>query len=253
MWQGVTPAGQELEMKYRLLTVSNPKTRKGESHGYLTAILHLAPHTLAGMRTVCPFSTRACRRFCLFKQGRAGIFTHGHLSAPSSRIVRARTRRTRYYLTDPAGFLEDLRADIATLRRDAARFGLTPALRPNGTSDLPGLALQVAAEYPDLQCYDYTAIPQPWKRVRPNYALTFSRKESNDAACLAALAHGVNVAVVFNVKRTAPLPATFWGRRVVDGDKTDLRFLDDCGVIVGVRAKGTARRDRSGFVVRLAA
>jgi hypothetical protein len=237
-------------MKYRLLTVANPKTRKGESHGYLTAILHLSPAATAGMRTVCSFSTPACRRFCLTWQGRGGIFAAGRRT---NAIQRARKRRTRYYLTDPAGFLRDLRHDVATLRRDAARHGLTPALRPNGTSDLPGLALMIAAGYPDLQVYDYTAVPQPWKRTRPNYHLTFSRKESNDAACRDALANGVNVAVVFGVKRTAPLPPTFWGLPVVDGDRTDLRFLDARGVVVGIRAKGTARKDRSGFVVRLAA
>jgi hypothetical protein len=189
-------------------------------------------------------------RFCLNVQGRGGIIQKGRRT---NAIQQARKRRTRYYLTDPAGFFRDLHIDIATLRRDAARHGLTPALRPNGTSDLPGLALTIAANHPDLQIYDYTAVPQPWKRMRSNYHLTFSRKENNDAACHDALKRGLNVAVVFGIKRAAPLPLSYWNRPVIDGDKTDLRFLDPRGVIIGIRAKGTARRDRSGFVMQLAA
>jgi hypothetical protein len=37
---------------------------------------------------------------------------------------------------------------------------------------------------------------------------------------------------------------------VFDGDDTDLRFLDPTGVIVGLKAKGRARKDTSGFVIR---
>jgi hypothetical protein len=38
---------------------------------------------------------------------------------------------------------------------------------------------------------------------------------------------------------------------VIDGDANDLRFLDPTGVIVGLKAKGAAKKDTSGFVVRL--
>ena len=39
------------------------------------------------------------------------------------------------------------------------------------------------------------------------------------------------------------------GFPVVNGDESDLRFLDGSGVVVGLYAKGTARHDDSGFVV----
>ena len=61
---------------------------------------------------------------------------------------------------------------------------------------------------------------------------------------------GLNVAVVFAVKRGRPLPETFWGRRVIDADLTDLRYLDPAGVVCGLRAKGGAINDRTGFVRR---
>jgi len=55
---------------------------------------------------------------------------------------------------------------------------------------------------------------------------------------------GYNVAIVFN-----ELPAVYNGYRVIDGTETDLRFLDEQGVIVGLLAKGKAKKDISGFVV----
>ena len=36
---------------------------------------------------------------------------------------------------------------------------------------------------------------------------------------------------------------------VINGDKTDMRFKDPVGVIVGLKAKGKARKDTSGFVI----
>lgn len=50
------------------------------------------------------------------------------------------------------------------------------------------------------------------------------------------------------------VPAEWNGMRVIDGDEHDLRHLDPRGVIVGLTPKGRkAKRDTSGFVVRLAA
>ena len=56
-----------------------------------------------------------------------------------------------------------------------------------------------------------------------------------------------NIAVVFRDKAT--IPAEFLGRKVIDGDKDDLRFLDAEGVVVGLYAKGKAKKDTSGFVI----
>jgi hypothetical protein len=36
---------------------------------------------------------------------------------------------------------------------------------------------------------------------------------------------------------------------VINGDESDLRFLDPKGVIVGLKAKGKAKKDLSGFVL----
>jgi hypothetical protein len=126
---------------------------------------------------------------------------------------------------------------------------LTPAIRVNGTSDQPKIAMKYAREFPHVQFYDYTKLPKPYRRQLPNYHLTFSRSEENEADCLDALAHHVNVAVVFDTKKGQPLPQEFFGRTVVDGDLHDLRFLDPKDVVIGLRAKGRAIKDTtSGFV-----
>lgn len=232
-----------------LLTVGNPKTLKGEAAGYLTAVLHLAPADTSGVGNVCPMATAGCKASCLNTAGRGGIFKAGETSNAQS---NARIARTRRYFADRAAFTVDLHDDIAAHARRAKRTGLTPCVRVNGTSDLPGLAAMMADSFPDVQFYDYTKVPQPWKRhggAHGNYHLTFSRSESNDLACRAALAYGVNVAVVFSTPRGRRLPETWHTYRVVDGDTSDLRFLDPRGVVVGLRAKGRARRDTTGFVV----
>lgn len=222
----------------KLLTVENAKTIKGEKLGYLTGILYLAPANESRVLDVCPMATDECRRACLFTAGR-GVFDS---------VRRARIRKTKWLHKDREGFLAQLRADVRALERSARRQGLTPAIRINGTSDLPQIALTLAREFPGIQFYDYTKIPRAWERRRANYHLTFSHSGDNLEDCLRALFHGVNVAVVFDTKRGDPLPMHWYGKEVIDGDLSDLRFLDPKGVVVGLRAKGHARKQTSSFV-----
>lgn len=121
------------------------------------------------------------------------------------------------------------------------------------------------AKFPDVQFYDYTKSPRRMLafvrgKLPANYHLTFSRSECNEPAALDTLSLGGNVAVVFDTKRGAALPATWHGYPVIDGDGSDARFADGgapqgqasigrTGVVVGLRAKGRARSDRGGFVV----
>lgn len=244
----------------RLLTVGNPKTVKGEGAGWLTAILHLAPAALSG-RNVCPHATAGCRSACLNTAGRGGIALD---SDGLNAIQVARIRRTRWWQRDRDAFTACLVANIERHIRRATRHGLQPAVRLNGTSDLPWERFPVVRDgvtfpnmmraFPEVRFYDYTKWPARLRgevRTRelpPNYSLTFSLADGNDDHADATLAQGGNVAVVFATRRGADLPRSFKGARVVDGDVTDLRFLDPTGVVVGLRAKGRAIHDRSGFV-----
>lgn len=236
-------------MKY--LTTENAKTSKGESLGYLTGILYLAPSDLSG-RNVCAHASEGCRAACLFSAG-MGAF---------SNVQDARINKTLAFFANPKGFIEDLANDIEALIRKAAREGLEPCVRLNGTSDLPwenlggDLGVCLMRRFPQIRFYDYTKSAARVRsflegRFPSNYSLTFSRSECNGETALELAKAGANVAVVFATKKGADLPKTWGGRPVIDGDVSDLRFLDARGRIVGLRAKGKAKKDESGFVVSL--
>jgi hypothetical protein len=222
----------------KLLTVGNTKTVKGESLGYMTFIMHLAPSTLSGYNT-CPMASDGCAEACLNTAGR-GRFTT---------TQEARIRKTKWFFEDRDSFMSQLVKDIEAAIRKADREGMTPVFRLNGTSDIRWETVPVNGVrnimevFPQVQFYDYTKLPNR-KNIPSNYHLTFSRSESNDAYIKVALDRGMNVAVVFD-----KLPKTYLGRRVIDGTETDLRFLDDKNVIVGLLAKGKAKKDNSGFTV----
>lgn len=226
---------------YPLITYQNAKTVKGEPHGWRTGVLFLAPHRTIHGYNLCPRASAGCSKACIFTAG-MGHFTY---------VQQARIRRTREYLSNPGRFYLRLQFEIQEAQRDAARKGFRLALRLNATSDQPELARRMARLFPSVQLYDYTKLERPWLRTLPNYHITFSRSEDNWDACLKALDHGINVAVVFSRTKSQPLPKTWEGYRVVDGDANDLRFLDPAGVIVGLRSKGRGRYDETGFVVQI--
>ena len=242
-----------------LLTVDGqPKTSKGEKRGYLTAVMHFAPHKLSGFN-VCAHATVGCAAACLNTAGRGGInLDENGLNT----IQAARIRRTRYFKRDKSGFMDMLKKEIDAHIRKAKRKNLVPVFRLNGTSDLPWERVRfhghknVFTAYPDMQFYDYTKIPVAKRDLTiPNYHLTFSLAESNRQDAIDAINAGINVAAVVRVKKSAPIPSPFnFGgryRAVVNGDETDLRFTDAPGAVVGLRAKGKAKTDTSGFVVDL--
>jgi hypothetical protein len=99
--------------------------------------------------------------------------------------------------------------------------------------------------------YDYTKIRQKaGRRILPSghrYTVAFSRSESNELEAVEVLRSGGIAAVVFK-----DMPKTWNGFRVVDGDERDDLMLDVRGaVVLGLKAKGQARRDKSGFVIEL--
>ena len=233
----------------KLLTTENAKTTKGESLGYLTAILYLAPSNLSG-RNVCSHASEGCIFSCLNLSG-MGVF---------SNVQDARIAKTKAFFSNPKQFVEDLAKDVEAAQRKAAREGLELCVRLNGTSDLPWENLGGQAgvclmrRFPSVRFYDYTKNPSRIRaflagRMPENYSLTFSRSECNGETALELAKAGANVAVVFATKKNADLPEEWAGRPVVDGDLHDLRFLDGRGRVVGLRAKGKAKKDESGFVV----
>ena len=220
-----------------LLSTANTKTMKGEKYGYKTYILHLAPSLISGFQT-CPKASAGCAAACLNKAG-MGVF---------SNVQTARINRTKMFFQDRVTFMNQLVKEIKSAKKKADKEGLKLLVRPNGTSDIAWEKIRVGdyrnifEMFPEVQFYDYSAVAN--RKVPENYHLTFSRKESNDADVRSAIRNGLNVAVVFD-----KLPETYMGLPVVSGDDTDIRVNDPRGVVVGLKAKGPAKRDLSGFVV----
>lgn len=228
-------------MKLNLLSVgTDAKTSKGEAFGWLTAILYLAPAKQAGRGEVCPNRSAGCTLACLYTAGRGKM----------SNVKKARIRRTQLFFDDVATFKALLFADIGAFVASCEKQGMRACVRLNGTSDIAWERIGVFAEFPSVQFYDYSKSPiralQFAKGAMPsNYHLTFSRSESNEAQAVDVLRNGGNVAVVF----AGILPPTWQGYNVVNGDESDLRFLDAVNVVVGLKAKGDAKKDATGFVV----
>jgi hypothetical protein len=237
----------------KLLGTSSAKTEKGESLSFLTGILYLSPSTLSGVGNTCPWAG-SCKEGCLNSAGR-GAFNS---------TQAARIKKTRFFFTDRDAFMETLYRDIQALIKRANRLGLLPCVRLNGTSDLafhrlvvPSKGMTLMELFPTVPFYDYSKSVKKAldnaKGLHPqNYSVTFSRdSQANEADCEAVLRAGGNVAVVFR----SSLPPTWRHRPVLNGDVTDLRFLDRraragrSGFVVGLKAKGKAKKDRSGFVV----
>ena len=229
-----------------LLTVGNPKLLKGQKKGYLSSVLHLAPADLSGKNT-CPKATAGCKAACLNTAGRGGIFKKGETT---NTIQQARIRKTKMFFENRNTFMLDLVKEIQATIKKAEKQGLIPVFRLNGTSDLSWEKYEVISGknifqmFPEVQFYDYTKILGRKVSHIPNYHLTFSKADGNDMDVRLAASNGMNIAAVFK-----ELPEKYIGRPVINGDETDLRFLDPKGVIVGLKAKGKAKKDTSGFVI----
>lgn len=224
----------------KLLTTNNYKLLKGEGEGYLTYGLHLAPFNLSGHQ-VCPMASAGCASACLNTAGRGAM----------SSVQKARIAKTKLLFSEREFFIKTLKEEINKAKRKAERLDKKLAVRLNVTSDIPWEAPTFGAipfEFEDVQFYDYTK--RRSRAYLPNYHITYSMSENTtdrdvvDAVSGNMFGFPANVAVVFSGK----LPYTYLGYRVVDGDVNDLRFLDPEGVIVGLSAKGKAKKDTSGFV-----
>lgn len=220
---------------------SNAKLAKNELESY---ILYLSPadQNSKGIN-VCPNASAACIIACLNTAGLAGVY---------SSIIQARILKTDFYLFDRAGFINKLTNELISLSKRAQRNGKKIAVRLNGTSDLDFIAIIKnrtdidVLELPGLIFYDYTkTLGKVKKYANSKYILTFSRSENNELDCIEALQYGANVAAVFKKN----LPAVYMDRPVVDGDASDIVMLENRSTILGLKAKGRAKKDVSGFVI----
>lgn len=227
------------------LLSTNAKLKKSII-GYSVLGLQLAPHTLSG-KNVCPNASKGCAAACLFSAGM------GRMPA----VIKGRINKTKFFFENRKAFMKQLCEEIAIEELRAKLHGEKLAIRLNTISDLTWESIKcengksVFDNFPNVQFYDYTKNPKralmhALGQMPANYHLTFSRSEENDFHVDIVLANGGNVAVVFAGK----LPDTYKGKMVISGDENDGRFLDPKNVVVGLTAKGKAKKDNSGFVVQ---
>ena len=237
----------------KLLSINHDtKTIKGLEKGYLTGIMYLAPYTLGG-KNICPFAKAAgCIEACLYTAGR-GIFNS---------VQNARLNRTKLFHNNINAFMQKLAVEIEALEKTAIKNGLIPVIRLNGTSDINWEDIRFNYEFihnkirsvtifelfPDIQFYDYTKNPNR-DQLPKNYDLTFSYSNKpefqkfNDIA----IKKGMRLSAVFSDKN---LPAYFMNLPVLNGDESDLTFLAPKNSILGLYAKGKAKKDTGGFIIK---
>lgn len=223
---------------------TNYKTAKNQ-HITESYILYLSPYKQNSFgKNVCGNATKGCIDACLYTAGR-GAF---------SNVQKARQRKTDFFFSDMNGFLTQLYKELYLINAEAMLENRAVAIRLNGTSDLDFFSLfnikniidDSISRFPNLVFYDYTKnFKRAVKYLNTNYHLTFSRSETNHDECIAYLKLGGNVAVVFD-----EIPKKWYGFDVVNGDENDLRYMDKDNVVIGLKAKGKARKDTSGFVIK---
>jgi hypothetical protein len=155
-------------------------------------------------------------------------------------------------------FLADLRKDLCKLAREAKQQGKQAVARLNGTSDFPWHAWRypvsnkrILDTHHRIQFVEYTKSTRLYNRwlagsstLPANLHLTYSWSGTNEKQCRQVLASGGTVAVPF----LESVPEYFMGALVIDGDAHDIRTLDKPGSVVGLIAKGMAKRV-PGFAV----
>ena len=222
---------------------TNAKTAK---NSIKTFILYLAPHNLNNKGlTLCKDASKGCIASCLYTAG-FGKF---------SNVQNARINKANYFVTDKKVFLIQLLKEIKREIKKASDKNEKIAFRLNGTSDIDFLYLLnknldfdiELLNYDKVYFYDYTKSIARAKRYKDfrNYTLTFSKSETNDKEVKEALNLGINVAAVFKDN----LPQKYKGVKVIDGDFSDLEMIKHKNIILGLKAKGDAKKDTTGFVI----
>lgn len=227
-----------------LLTKSNNKLQKSLGYGWRSFGLHLAPYKLSGTN-LCTSASKGCAESCLNKSG------HGQ----SGRVQEARLRKTMFFIEHREEFLAQLYKEISSKVNTSKKMGEKVCFRLNLTSDVLWEQVKYQGKsfmehFPNVAWYDYT---KHFKRMNEyldgklpkNYHLTFSRSENNDKHTRSIMNRGGSVAVVFHKS----LPKTYLRKKIIDGDISDLRFLDKKGVVIGLVSKGVGKKDKSGFVL----
>ncbi len=221
----------------RIIGFKNKKTSLGLKYGWVTGTIAFTPGVL------CP-SEQSCHKVCIGRYG----------SSSYPKAILGRKKKTDLFLRDPALFISMFEYELHVITKKLWNSKYRLAMRINAFSDVEWFLyeqmMDIIRDNPDVQFYDYTAraitiTKHLLGELPKNYDVTFSRKANNWPICKWVLESGGKVAAVFRGTR----PKKYQGFPVVDGNKHDLTFKHPAGSIIGLKAKGLARFDKTGFVI----
>ena len=221
--------------------IKNLKAKKNQVLGVDTYFLSLAQSNTSGYN-VCPMALRTnetnpnksnCSLVCVGKRGK-GRYPN---------VIKGRIDKTKRFFEDRDNFMAELVVEIAKAIIKSNSKNFTPTFRLNAYSDIKWEnikynGMNLMDHFPDITFYDYTKLVN--RKIPKNASLTYSYW-GNDKDYKIAIEQELNVAMVFDTQnnKNLPLPSKYNGRKVIDGDLTDLRTKENDGrnVIVGLRAK----------------
>lgn len=223
----------------KLLSTTGSNTKIAKSIKSTGGEMRIASLSLMPDDKICPARHLAgCADSCLNTAGRGSF----------SNVQQARRAKSQWWHDDRDAFLAQLRKEMHSFIKSCKRQGVVPVFRLNTISDIQWEKfLDLDGEFGDAYFYDYTKLGYRLGRTPKNYRLmfSFSNRDEYQFQVTKALESGCPISVVFR----GGLPNYFLGRPVIDGDESDIYNVNSGKVIIGLRAKGKAKKDDLDFVV----
>ena len=220
--------------------LSNTKIAKTQKeHNPFKRPFRISSLSLYPNDEICPGSLLAnCQEACLRSAG-MGKFKN---------VTKGRQNKTDLWLSDPDQFLDIYTRELGNFQKLCDKQNVQAVHRANTISDIDWENHGVPQLFPRMFFYDYTKRAHRLTRTPDNYKLMFSfsgvPKYQNQVK--AAIKTNVPISAVFN----GPFPKEFLGRKVIDGDQSDLvNLFKGWEQIIGLKAKGDAKKDKTGFVI----
>ena len=217
----------------KLLDTTGGNTKLAKNN--LNLALRVAGLSMLPHKSGCPFMDIAgCGESCLQFSGR-GVFSNVHNS---------RQAKLDYFLNNRSAFISQLVRELKNFVKYCAKNNLKPYARLNVLQDVPWETKaygRIPQQFPEIEFYDYTKVASRLGNTPDNYKLMFSYSPAKSFRkyVQAALESGVPISAVFH----GTMPDYFLGRKVFDGDKSDIDNLTREGGIIGLKyklAKGQA-------------
>jgi hypothetical protein len=237
-------------MKTNLLSNKNLKLEKNEVP---TWGLSLVPHKMNSFGiNLCENANIHCINGCIVSSGMARF----------DAVMEARIKKTDFFLSDKPRFLKILFAELCYIdvTEDLALIRLNMYSDVDWYSEFLNHGYDLT-KFKNLIFYGYTKRPSILEQSSElsNFDCIFSYSGYNWKLCEHYLNSGIcNVSIVFKLKKKQPLPTTWNGFPVLDGDLNDqrLKSIEGTGYIIALRykspvAKGSKSYKPSKFVIEL--